>query len=773
MSTIENKYSSHPLRKWFIKQSLDHPIRSIIVSLIATISVGSGVLSFMIDDDMMKLLPADLDSKIAWDEIQDEFGSTELIYIAFGEKGKSVFNSKTFADMWDLSKTLEATDQIEEVFSLVNTNRIDNVDDFMEVDDLQTKRDLTQAEIDDIQNYLLKNPSLKKRFISENDEYFVITAQPYTNEEFDVFSKIVVDKSDEILDGYEIHYGGNAYISGIMPGLIRDDAFSLMRFGMLIMIFTLLLNLRSIAGVAMVLMVIVLSLFAMIGAMGWIYYFTGSNKFLFTLANTSMPIILLTIANSDGVHIVSKFFREMRSKKDTRKAVASTMDSLLVPIFVTSVTTISAFLIMTTSPIQPLIGYGISMSIGITWAWFLSSLLLPAVISLKKWNPEDTAFTKPSFFEKLVDKLGSAVLNHPKRVFGTGITIVIIGLFGVTKVTVDVNMRNFFKPGTEIRDSMDFMDNEMNGTVDIRVRVEGDIKDPQTLSSMDELQSFMVKDEQVSTSFSIADVVKQMHRTVMNDDLRYETIPENRGKVNNLFTMYSMSGDPDDFEALVDYEYKIGLITAFADVMSTEQIFSYTNKLNEHIDKNFNDDSKIDVTGMIVVFRDLVILIVQSSFVSIFASLLVIGILASLFFKRALWGLLAVVPLTSAVIINFGFMGFFGIELSHVTAILSSIIIGVGVDFAIHYISQYRRLSRTISSKTVSKEVVEDVGYPIVLDAASNMGFGALVFSTFVPIQYIGGLMVFAMLSTSLGTLTILSALTELMKNRLIKGEIS
>ena len=773
MSTIENKYSSHPLRKWFIKQSLDHPIRSIIVSLIATISVGSGVLSFMIDDDMMKLLPADLDSKIAWDEIQDEFGSTELIYIAFGEKGKSVFNSKTFADMWDLSKTLESTDQIEEVFSLVNTNRIDNVDDFMEVDDLQTKRDLTQAEVDDIQNYLLKNPSLKKRFISENDEYFVITAQPYSNEQFDVFSKIVVDKSDEILDGYEIHYGGNAYISGIMPGLIRDDAFSLMRFGMLIMVFTLLLNLRSIAGVAMVLMVIILSLFSMIGAMGWIYYFTGSNKFLFTLANTSMPIILLTIANSDGVHIVSKFFREMRSKKDTRKAVASTMDSLLVPIFVTSVTTISAFLIMTTSPIQPLIGYGISMSIGKTWAWFLSSLLLPAVISLKKWNPEDTAFTKPSFFEKLVDKLGSAVLNHPKRVFGTGITIVIIGLFGVTKVTVDVNMRNFFKPGTEIRDSMDFMDNEMNGTVDIRVRVEGDIKDPQTLSSMDELQSFMVKDEQVSTSFSIADVVKQMHRTVMNDDLRYETIPENRGKVNNLFTMYSMSGDPDDFEALVDYEYKIGLITAFADVMSTEQIFSYTNKLNEHIDKNFNDDSKIDVTGMIVVFRDLVILIVQSSFVSIFASLLVIGILASLFFKRALWGLLAVVPLTSAVIINFGFMGFFGIELSHVTAILSSIIIGVGVDFAIHYISQYRRLSRTISSKTVSKEVVEDVGYPIVLDAASNMGFGALVFSTFVPIQYIGGLMVFAMLSTSLGTLTILSALTELMKNRLIKGEIS
>lgn len=767
---IDQKYSAHPLRRWFINQSLNHPFRSIFVSLFATALVGFGMFSFIIDDDMMKLLPSDLDSKIAWDDIQDEFGSTELIYISFGLKDRSIFNPESFAALWDLTKSLETQNDIEKVFSLSNANRIDNIDDFMEVDIFQSERILSQEDINEIQDYLEKNPSFKKRFVSENNEYFAVTAQPYSNETFDNFSKIVVKETDRILQGYEIHYGGNAYISGIMPGLIRNDAFSLMRFGLLIMICTLLLNLRSIAGVSMVLMVIVLSLVAMVGAMGWIFYFTGSNKFLFTLANTSMPIILLTIANSDGVHIVSKFFREMRVKKDSRKAVAATMDALIIPIFITTVTTISAFLIMTTSPIQPLIGYGISMSIGIFWAWFLSSFLLPAVISLKKWDPNLSAFTKPSFFEKLVNKLGSAVLHFPKRVLATGLTIVCIAFYGVFQVTVDVNMRNFFKPGTEIRDSMDFMDNEMNGTVDIRVRIEGDIKDPTTLQDMNELQSFMEEDEQVSTSFSIANVVKQMHRTVMNDDIRYEVVPIERGKINNLFTMYSMSGDSEDFEALVDYDYKIGLITAFADVMSTDQIFSYTNQLNEHIEKNFNKESKIDVTGMIVVFRDLVILIVRSSFISIFASLLVIGILASIFFRRILWGVLAIVPLSAAVIINFGFMGFFGIELSHVTAILSSIIIGVGVDFAIHYISQYRRLSRTMSSKIVSKEVVEDVGYPIVLDAASNMGFGALIFSAFVPIQYIGGLMVFAMLSTSLGTLTILSATTELLKKRLIRS---
>ena len=169
--------------------------------------MGAGGLFFMIDDDMMKLLPSDLDSKISWDDIQNEFGSTELIYIAFGKKGESVFNTKSFSTLWELTKSLEQEDQIEEVASLSNISRIDNVDDFMEVDNLQTDRNLTSAQIAEIKIYLEKNPTIKKRFISEDEEYFAIYAQPYGNKTFDLFSKVVVDKTNDILKGYEIHYG--------------------------------------------------------------------------------------------------------------------------------------------------------------------------------------------------------------------------------------------------------------------------------------------------------------------------------------------------------------------------------------------------------------------------------------------------------------------------------------------------------------------------------------------------------------------------------------
>ena len=88
-------YSDHPVRQWFIRQSLDRPIRVIILSVIATIIMGFGLQFFVVDDDVMKMLPKNLESRLSWDALQDEFGSTEMIFIAFGHKNKTIFTTLT------------------------------------------------------------------------------------------------------------------------------------------------------------------------------------------------------------------------------------------------------------------------------------------------------------------------------------------------------------------------------------------------------------------------------------------------------------------------------------------------------------------------------------------------------------------------------------------------------------------------------------------------------------------------------------------------------
>lgn len=762
--------SNHPIRAWFINRALNHPHFNIILTIGLTLTVGSGISFLTIDDDMMAMLPKDLDSRISWDAVQDEFGSTEVVFIAFGKKGRSIINSESFAALWDVTAALQERSVIDEVTCITTMSRIDSDDGFMLISDLQPSRELNMIEIERIDHYLNQNPSIRKRVLSRDEEYFNIMVQPLADIPHDIMRNTVVAVGDSVLSDFEVHYGGTAYITGSVPALIRNDISVLLRVGLVIMAMILMINLRNPFAVGLVFAVIVQSLIVMVGFMGWMVFLTGSESFHFAIINTSMPIILLTIANSDGVHFITKFFKEIRIRKDTVKALGVTMDSLLVPIFLTSITTIAAFLSLSLAPIEQMMGYGVCISAGIGYAFFLSSTFLPAAIRIKKWNMNSKAISKASMFENMISYFGRLVTSNPRSILAAGVTIAVVGIYGLLWLNVDVNIAGFFKPGTEFRDSIDFIDQEMTGTMDIRVRVEGPIKSPELLKEMTGLQQMLEDNSKVTTSFSIADMVKQMHRVVMDNDPEFEMIPDERDKINNLFTMYSMSGDPDDFSTMVDYDYSVGLVTSLSRVMTTDEIISTVDKIESYT-QGLKSVEKASVTGMAVVLRDLVYLIVESSIISIVASVLVIGLIASVFFKRLLWGVMAIIPLSVAIIINFGFMGLAGISLSHVTALLASIIIGVGVDFAIHYISQYRRLADRVEKNNLTRDVIDDVGYPIMLDSASNMAFGALLFSAFLPVQYIGGLMVFAMISTSVGTLTFLAAIAELLKDRLLEIE--
>ena len=758
-------------KNWAITQSLDHPKRTIIISILLTLLFAFGLQWLVIEDDMTKILPKDVESVQTWDTIKDEFGSTDMIFIAFGNRGESVYDTEILKTMWDISKALEKIPEVDEVITIATSNRMDSEDGFLEVGDLQPARDLTDVEVAKIKLYLENNHNIADRLVSQHGDFLNVIVRHVTDAAMDDFRNNVVETANEIIVDYEMHIGGQAYLMGTIPSIIRGDIGFLMRVGLVIMILILLISLRSVSAVVMNLSVIFLSLIAMMGFTGWIYKLTGSDKFLFSLLNTSMPIVLLTIANSDGVHVLTKYFKKIRVVKDVRKALTITMDSLLLPIFLTSLTTIVAFLAMIFAPLQQMVGYGIAISFGIAWAWILSSMFLPAMISLKKWNLDSRAIRNAGIVERIIDKIGRNVMKRPKVVLATGLLIVGFTAFGITMLTIEVNTMTFFKKGSDIRNSNEFLDKEMTGTMDLELRIEGDIKSPEALMEMEMIQEYLAQNPDVAMSISIADIIKLMHKTVMDGDTTFNVIPDTREKVNNLFTLYSMSGDPDDFESLVDYDYKTGLITTMMRSVSTKEIAQFVNETDKFIEDNISDKLSITTTGMLVVFRDLTDLIVRSSFISIFASILLICIIAGVFFKKILWGIIAITPLLSAVLFTFGLMGWVGLDFSHVTAILSSVIIGVGVDFAIHYISQFKRIAA--KSKDINKitnQVIDDVGYPILLDAGSNMAFGALLLSTFLPVQQIGGLMVLAMLATSIGTLTLMASLVEILKRKLTNG---
>ena len=82
---MKNNFSKSPIKAWCIKQALIHPKRTILFTMFVTIFMASGMQFLIMDDDMMKMLPEHLDSRRTWDAVQNEFGSTEIIFLAFGK----------------------------------------------------------------------------------------------------------------------------------------------------------------------------------------------------------------------------------------------------------------------------------------------------------------------------------------------------------------------------------------------------------------------------------------------------------------------------------------------------------------------------------------------------------------------------------------------------------------------------------------------------------------------------------------------------------------
>ena len=181
---------SDRIKAWFIRQSMENSKRTIRVMVLLSLIlitglsgnlllvfkwVGEWVLPdetaarvfsssydrfaeklphFVFDEDVMKLLPQNTEARVTWENVRNEFGSTDMGFIAFGLPGKSVFNEKLLASLWDASRALEELPEVDEVISISTTDRMDSDDGFLEISSLQPSRNLTADEVHDIEQYL-------------------------------------------------------------------------------------------------------------------------------------------------------------------------------------------------------------------------------------------------------------------------------------------------------------------------------------------------------------------------------------------------------------------------------------------------------------------------------------------------------------------------------------------------------------------------------------------------------------------------------------------
>ncbi|BAS27296.1 efflux RND transporter permease subunit [Limnochorda pilosa] len=740
------------MARW-IEGMLRHP-RAVIAGAVLLSLLGAlGITRIEIDDRLEALLPPDMESLVVWHEIEEIFGTTEPIVVAAGREGASIWDPTTLRTVDQLRARLEELPEVDSVTGITNANHLIASDFGFEVGPLLEMERLEEPGYLQAARGALGGNEMLQALVSEDEAYTLLLVTLRVDADEVAAGPAIQRVIDTLEPELDVHVAGTPFFLGVIAEEIRGDVLSLVRFVFLVLFLVVLLSLRSLKGALLTMAVIALTAMTTLGLMGW----TG-NKF--TVANTSMPIVLLAIASADSIHIITHFLRRLRARGDAREAAAETVRHLMLPVLLTSVTTALAFLSLIGSPITVLGPYGYLTAIGVGWAWVLSATFLPCLLSISRWPAHGAVRGGQAALRTFWSRLAGVVIRRRVAITGIATLLVVASALGVPRVLVEVSMTSMLSPESTLRQASSFLDERFSAGSNLSLLVTGDLYDPALLEDMLDVEAFIEGEEGVGHARSIADLVASMNKAFNGEDPAFERIPETREAVAQLLLLYSFSGDPADLERFVTTGYDRAQISVQMESLSTQRVSRMVDDLKRYLEAE-KPGLRAAPTGFAVFLRDLVPLVVRSSVTSVIVALIIMVLVAGIAFRSARLGILTVVPLGATVVLLFGIMGWTGIPLSHVNALMAAIAIGVGVDYAIHFVAAYQRQGNAgrRREERVTGALME-VGPPVAFNALSvGGGFAVLLASRFVPISFLGGLVTFAMIVSALGALILIPSL--------------
>ncbi|MGC9363268.1 MAG: efflux RND transporter permease subunit, partial [Fidelibacterota bacterium] len=476
-----------------------------------------------------------------------------------------------------------------------------------------------------------------------------------------------------------------------------------------------------------------------------------------------IPVMLIAIANDYSIHLVAHYFAEYKQRelREKHHLIKSTLVQLRTPVFLAGVTTLVGFLSLQSHVLPAVRELGIMVSIGITVALFFSLTFVPAALKLLDYPV--TLIRRPDSdrTDRFLKRWGVFFVKHKRSFLLVSIGATLLMALGIPKIVVDTNPTFYFRESSEIRKSNELIDQNFGGSSQLMILAEGDIKSPDFLAKMDQLANYLDTHAAINHSTSIVDQIKKMNRAFHGDSAVYERIPESREMVAQYLFLYSLTGDPEDLDRLVDYDYQKAQIIARISETSTTEIHRIYQETNRYIETQFSKAEFSTITGMAAFISVLADMVVKGQIRSLILSIVLVCLISALFFKSLVGGLLAIVPLSSAIIMVFGLMGFFGITLNMATVMISSIMIGVGIDYTIHFIYRYRlEVHKGASAGEAVERTLLTSGKGIIYNALSVIiGFLVLTVSGFLPIYFFGFLIVISIATCLLGALTVMPAI--------------
>lgn len=689
----------------------------VLLSLVVVFATASGAQFLGFSNDYRMFFGDDNPQLIAFEKMQRTFNKNDNILFVLTPKSGKVFSPETLKAIQDLTEKAWQIPYSSRVDSITNFQYTYAEEDDLIVDDLVVDPDaLSNEDLLKIQSIAINEPMLIHRLISPDSKYtgVNVTVQLPGKALSEVPEAIAYARKlkQEMLDKYpdiEVRLVGMVVMNNAFPEASQSDVKHLYPVALGFIILTLFLLLRGLSGTVATFFMLIMSIVAAMGLAGW-------SGIKLSPPVMSAPIMILTMAIADAVHLLVSMRHELAMGRDKNAAMVESMRINFRPIFVTSLTTVLGFASLNFSDAPPFHDLGNIAAMGVSIAFILSITFLPALVTiLPATGKREVVGTG------IMEKFSEFVI-HRRKALLAGNTVVVILLATMVPLNElnDIFVK-YFDTTIEFRRDSDYAAEHLTGVYYIDyalgTRESGGISDPHFLKETEKFVQYLRTLPQVVHVQSITDTFKRLNKNMHGDDPAWKRLPDERNLAAQYLLLYEMSLPYGlDLNNQIDVDKTSTRIAVTLKTLSSNEVIQLEKETTDWLRKNASDLT-IYSSGPTVMFAHLGKRNINSMLVGTSIALVLISAVLILFLGSFKYGVISLLPNLLPAIAAFGIWGLTVGQVGIALSIVTGMTLGIVVDDTVHFLSKYLRARREkgLSAEDAVRYAFRSVGVAIIV----------------------------------------------------------
>lgn len=734
-----------------------------LLSLLSIIMIVVSMIGFKnlyFESDYKIFFSEDDPQLLAHDALQDAYTKTDNLMFVIAPDDQNVFTQRTLNIINQITEAAWETPYSVRVDSLSNFQHSYADGDELIVEDLVSNADkLSEADLQRIRNIALNEKQLVKRIVSESGHVTAVNVLLELPQAVDTHADAatqaeqraardnsfpeVVSYGNKIKDQilskhpeYTIHLLGIPVINQSFNQSSQDDASTLIPLMYFLIVLLLMIFLRSLGSVVGIVIIIGLATLASIGFQGWM-------QFPLNQINITAPVIILTIAVCDAVHLLVIYLRKLSESGDRIEAMKYSLDVNLQPIFLTSLTTAIGFLSLNFSDSPPFRELGTICAVGVALAMALSLTLLPGITLFLVRKRKPAAARKQVFTERVAE----FVIRQRKSVLIISMIIVAAIVSQIPNNRFNDDTVSYFKPGVPFRDAADFHGRNLGGNEDIAHSLScgepGCINDPEFLKTVQAFGEWYLAQPYVKFVDTYVDVINRLNRNMNGGDDAFYRVPESKELAAQYQLLYEMSL-PYGLDLNNQINFDKSAVRLIATLTSDDSaiLIDLEKRAYQWLENNAPQLASHG-SSVPLMFAHIGHNNIKSMMLGSILALIGVTLTLLIALRSVRFGLISLLPNAFPAAMAFGIWGVLVGEINLAVAVVFSVTLGIVVDDTVHFISKYLRARREYEKKPndAVRYAFSTVGNALLITTVVlAIGFGILILSDFNVNAYMGAM---------------------------------